>query len=232
MLTIPIPTAGPGLLRELHSFHDVDSRIGKLLKLKESEWVLVEDLLRYAVPDLHDPQRSEARLPTSDGHAAPLSPQSETHLLAYCDYFARVLRAGFGSDKNVVARIFQQPQGETLPVRLVALHLTWPKRSEPIIEPMDSQALIDRLLQLDKKLLRANKGRRGGVFYQRIARIYDSYDNHGTSIPTVYIVKPDERRYWTRSMAMRDADAVAADIMLVDAGEKSRVDKKSRRAIG
>jgi hypothetical protein len=36
---------------------------------------------------------------------------------------------------------------------------------------------------------------------------------NGVKIPTIYLIKPDKIRYWTRSMALRDADEVAADIM-------------------
>lgn len=233
MMAIPIPPAGPGLLEGLPSFDDIDSRVRGLFALKESEWILVEDLLEYALPDLHDPKRSKARSPTtgaSDTNAA--AAQREEHLLAYCDCFARVLRAGFGADKNVVARIFRQPQGGALPVRLVAMHLGWPTRSEPRIEHMGAQELIDRLLQLNEKLLRTNKGRHGGVFYQRVARVYDSFKIDGMSIPTVYLVKPDERRYWTRSMAMRDADEVAADIISTGFVGEARRRRQSRGKIG
>jgi hypothetical protein len=30
---------------------------------------------------------------------------------------------------------------------------------------------------------------------------------------TIYIVKPDQRRYWTRASALRDADEIYTDIM-------------------
>lgn len=232
MMAIPVPQSGPGLLEGLRSFDDIDSRVRELFALKESEWILVEDLFEYALPDLHDPTRSEARLPTCPSDIDVAATQKETHLLAYCDWFARVLRAGFGADKKVVARIFHQPQGETLPVRLVAVHLGWPTQSTTIIEQMESQELIDRLLQLNEKLLRTNKGRQGGVFYQRVARIYDSFKVDGVSIPTVYLVKPDERRYWTRSMAMRDADEVAADIMLAGSAGEARRKRQSRGKVG
>ena len=59
-----------------------------------------------------------------------------------------------------------------------------------------------------------DKGNKEGIFYQRVARIYTSAQIQGQSVPTIYIVKPDKIRYWTRSMALRDADEVAADIML------------------
>ena len=54
----------------------------------------------------------------------------------------------------------------------------------------------------------------GGIFYQRVARIYTSTTWNGEQVPTVYLVKPDKIRYWTRSMALRDADEVSADIMM------------------
>jgi hypothetical protein len=32
-------------------------------------------------------------------------------------------------------------------------------------------------------------------------------------VPTVFLIKPNQVRYWTRSVALRDADEVAFDIM-------------------
>jgi hypothetical protein len=43
--------------------------------------------------------------------------------------------------------------------------------------------------------------------------LYDSTEWQGEQVPTVYLIKPDKIRYWTRSMALRDADEVVADIM-------------------
>ncbi|MHC4212027.1 MAG: hypothetical protein ACYSWP_01515, partial [Planctomycetota bacterium] len=54
----------------------------------------------------------------------------------------------------------------------------------------------------------------GGIFYRRVAQIYDTVKIAGRKVPTIFLVKPDKVRYWTRSMALRDADEVAADIML------------------
>jgi hypothetical protein len=46
-----------------------------------------------------------------------------------------------------------------------------------------------------------------------VARVYTSTEWRGEQVPTVYLIKPDKIRYWTRSMALRDADEVSADIM-------------------
>ena len=80
------------------------------------------------------------------------------------------------------------------------------------IEPIDSPTLLKRLALLNKTFI--EQGHKEGIFYQRVARIYTSSHIQGRTIPTVYFFKPDKIRYWTRSMALRDADEVAADIML------------------
>ena len=50
------------------------------------------------------------------------------------------------------------------------------------------------------------------VIYRRIARFYTEFMDGGDRIPTGFVIKPNETRYWTRSAAMRDADDIAADI--------------------
>jgi hypothetical protein len=52
---------------------------------------------------------------------------------------------------------------------------------------------------------------------QRLARFYDA--SSGT--PTIFILKPDAVRYWTRSMALNDADAVSADLFQWMAASRS-----------
>jgi hypothetical protein len=69
-------------------------------------------------------------------------------------------------------------------------------------------------MELDTKWLQAGDQNRGGIFYQRVAMVYSEYRHERRSIPTVYIIKPDRVRYWTRSTALRDADEVAADVQL------------------
>ncbi len=33
------------------------------------------------------------------------------------------------------------------------------------------------------------------------------------NIPTVFLIKPNQLRYWTQSVALRDADEVASDLL-------------------
>ena len=59
--------------------------------------------------------------------------------------------------------------------------------------------------------------KREAIYYQRVSRIYQSIpvtdDKKERNIPTVFLIKPNQIRYWSRSAALRDADNVSADIM-------------------
>ena len=134
----------------------------------------------------------------------------------------KVIRAGFGRDKKVCATIFQEESASSIPVRLVAIHLDWPRQEEVRIESISSSAMLEDLQELNRTLLdQSDPAESRGIFYQRIARIYDTVQVDGRSVPTIYLVKPDQIRYWTRSIALRDADDVAADIMLWQQGPDS-----------
>jgi hypothetical protein len=214
MRSVPIVEVSAGVLEGLKSFQDVDDRTRRLFGLKDAEWVLVEDLFGYTLPDFKGDNTSPGRRPTTRTPDIANVSTADPDLSAYCRYLIRVLKAGFGQDKAVSATIYQDDPGARLPVRLVAIHLDWPGKEKIAIEPIDAPELCQRLTELDAKLLKPGRGRQGGVFYQRVAKVYDEFRHNGRSIPTVYIVKPDQVRYWTRSAALRDADEVAADVAL------------------
>ncbi len=68
---------------------------------------------------------------------------------------------------------------------------------------------------------RAGESIAAGLGYRRVARIFIAHQaDDGARIPTVLFIKPDERRYWTRSQGLRDADELAAAIV---AGRQKRV---------
>lgn len=206
LMKVPL-ACGTNVLDGIKSYGDVDQRVCKLLELSDSERVLIDDLLNYTIedfrpdPDVVSPGRRPTRLSSGRG---------ETVLRKYCDYFVRVLKAGFGSERRICATVFsEEPGSERLPVRLVAVHLDW-KNARTRVAAISSDELRNRLLEFDRKL---REGKKGGAFYQRVARHYDTESHGGKRVATVYLIKPDRVRYWTRSMAMRDADEVFADLM-------------------
>ena len=214
MRAVPLAPPYDDTLAGVRTLEDVDERVRKAFGFKDAEWTLVDDLFRYTLPDFKGDQTSPGRQITERAPRFAEPARSEPQLAAYCRYFARVLKAGFGQEKPVCATIFQDDAQSPLPVRLVAIHLDWPREQPIVVEPMDCAELCDRLLELDSKWLSCGQPNRGGIFYQRVAMVYSEFEHQRRSIPTVYIVKPDRIRYWTRSAALRDADEVAADVQL------------------
>lgn len=214
LLGVPIPEPKIGLLEDIRTLNDVDERIHTAFSFKDSEWVLIEDLFNYTLPDFKGDKDSPGRQRTHREQRNLLEESVEPELKKYCKYFLRVIKAGFGEEKQVCATIFQEPTDSYLPVRLVAIHLNQPVHEGIKIETIDSPALLKRLDRLNQIFLTEKEPEDGGIYYQRVARVYDSIDWNGLKVPTVYIIKPDKVRYWTRSMALRDADEVVADIMM------------------
>jgi hypothetical protein len=130
----------------------------------------------------------------------------EPELTTYCEYFIRVLKAGFGRDKAVAATIFHDADRQ-LPFRLVAFELGLTSGKPITVESLAAPDLLNEIQRLDHQWRRTMPDG-GGLYLQRIARIYESR----SGMPTVFILKPDFVRYWTRSAGLNDADEVALDL--------------------
>ncbi|MDB9449365.1 HsdM family class I SAM-dependent methyltransferase [Dolichospermum circinale] len=213
LLRVAIPELSVGDLQNIKTIDDIDERIRQAFEFKDSEWVLINDLFNYTLPDFKGDGASPGRKRTHRIDNSQSQNNNEPELTAYCEYFLRVLKAGFGQDKQVCATIFQEQTKTLLPVRLVAIYLNKSDSEGVHIKSIDSPDLMEHLKNLNKLYLERGSIEDGGIFYQRVARIYDSVELNGVKTPTIYLIKPDKIRYWTRSMALRDADEVAADIM-------------------
>jgi hypothetical protein len=206
-LTLPLPEVRSGVLECIESLEDVDKFVREQFGFSEVEWALIQDLTKYTIPYY----KSKADYP-ADRTERTKSRDSAIGL--YADFFLKVLKAGFGLDKRLTCVAFTEEHNQPLlPVRLVAIYLDSPLDVEFRVEEMSSQKLYTRLAELHENLMVRGASFASGIFFQRIARVYDVTDINGRRVPTVYIIKPDQVRYWTRSMALRDADEVAAEIM-------------------
>ena len=170
--------------------------------LRRPNAVLVEDVFRYTLPDFQRTGGSPGRRATTRiGREG-----EEPELIPYCEYFIRVLKAGFGSEKAITGTIFHDLDAQ-MPFRLVSFELGRPAERPISVAPVEAGPLLEEFARLDGQWRRSMRSS-GSVYHARIARIYQSRDN----VPTVFIIKPDLARYWTRSAGLSDADEVALDI--------------------
>ena len=199
ILEVPIPHPESDLLEGLDSFSDLDQKVYDLFHLTDAERVLIEDAIDYSISDFRRAQSSRIGPEEAFGDG----PASDIDLGSYCSYFLRVLRAGFGSEDLASAMVFRCLE-EDIPYRLVAFSLDGAAGDAVGYHDF---TLRDILQQID--LLNRNAQRKGGgIYHRRVARLYEVRDGS----PSVFVVKPNERRFWTRSMGLRDGDEVSMDL--------------------
>jgi hypothetical protein len=189
----------------------LDARVSKAFGFNDSEQALIDDLFEITLQDFKGGPDSPGRMPTRKRGQATIK-EADTTLIRYCEFLLRVLTSGF--DRSVVPRatIFHENNRALLPVRLVGVHFDQPTNSVIAHHEIDSVDLLNRLYRLNELLLESSRAGAGGIFYQRVALIYSSIREHNRKVPSVFIVKPDQQRYWTRSAAMQDADKIAGDM--------------------
>lgn len=221
ILDVPIPHPTPALLKDVTDLTEVDSLVEDAFLLKAPESALIEDMLAFVYREGGDERESRKQT-----RRARDDEQGDLH--RYADFFVKSLRSTFGKDKAVRVTVFEEAQAhDKLPLRMVAVHLDWPAQKQIITkEVLDSQGMRKRLKEAFANLMGV-RSRQGvpvssGIGFQRIARVFITHKAPtGEKVPTVLYLKPDQRRHWTRSQALRDADELAATIMAA---------KKSSRA--
>ena len=207
VLSIPVPDKGLDK-SQFVDFENVDREAIRLCELKDGEQAIVEDALNISLLSLHG----------ANHEAVGSNWCAQAELKNYCEFFLRVLNSTFAEPARVTASIFEKSTQNRLPVRLVAFYLDSERDEKISIEKIESEELCYLLNQLNEKYLEINGHERGGIFFQRVARIYSEQTIDGKPTPVVYIVKPDRVRYWTRSAGLRDADEVAADAQFSQIG--------------
>jgi len=213
LLRVPIPDSVSVSLDGAYDLKAIDDRVRDSFKFKDAEWVLVEDLFNVTLPDFKGDAKSPGRQRTRRRNGATDEPE----LRRYCDYFIRVMKAGFGQDKQITATIFRESDDKLLPYRLVAFELNRASKDQFHVETLDTPALLAELEALNRTWLRNQRGRGGSIYHERVARIHDQCDK----TPTIFIIKPDAYRYWTRSMGLQDADEVAVDFARWQAAKRA-----------
>lgn len=218
LLQLPLPREAPKIA-SLTSFEAIDEATRKAFGFTAADWTLIEDFLEYTLPDVLRKTGVKARLQTQrkdkDGTKEP-------ELTEYAKTFTRVVKGTFGRDRAVAATIFTEPDGRRLPVRMLTIHLDSTEKTGVHREAIEADGLLDRLAEFhtDQLKQRPRNATGSGLGFQRVAYFFHPSRENGKRVMNLTIVKPDERRYWTRSMAMRDADQLASSIMKAAGGLK------------
>lgn len=209
LLDVPLPERRVDILRVMN-LCDLDEAAAQLYGLTAADMLLVEDCIHRKLPQA---QRST----DLSGHLATnrSSDVGNDHLdlVAYANCILRVLSGTFGPRRKVCATIYEETGGVRLPVRMVGLTLDGVAHGSVATEPMTADGLLATLQEFYEKTMkvRARDRMDGGLGVQRVAFLFDRPTPE--SGLRLYIVKPDQQRYWMQSVALHDADQLTGAIL-------------------
>lgn len=211
LLKLPLPSEAPKI-ETLSSFDVIDDTARRVFGFNAADWTLIEDFLEYTLPDVLRKNGGKARLPTGRKNEGGTK---NLELAEYAKTFTRVVKGTFGKDKPVGVTIFTEPGVRKLPVRMLTIHLDSPTCFGISHEVMETDGLLDKLAEFHATQLKqkSRDASGSGLGFQRVAYFFHAGRENGQRVMNLTIVKPDEHRYWTRSMAMRDADQLASAIV-------------------
>ena len=160
------------------------------LNLTETEKVLIEDLLHFSLGAFQDKDHSDA-----------YHPCTTAELKQYTKYLCNTINQFLENTPGLSAWASVFELTLRSPLIVVALRLNQSN------EPGKTEILPGTDMQQVLKDIEAYTYRKHSesIYYRKFIRYY-----HGD---TVYIVKPNEKRCWSRSMGLNDADEIVAEIL-------------------
>lgn len=174
----------------------IDDLVFKLYDLTPVERQLVHDMTAYEIPFFEQSERKQRQ----PGSRADAIKRPETHMLVeYAGAFIEI------------ATLFLQYRGQTLnatvyndgvPLNVVEFELTSSKNASEVRTIAVSDTVHTLLRTLDQRL---REQYTSTLYTRRHVRIFDG--------PRFYLVRPGERRLWTRSQAYADADSFVAELV-------------------
>jgi hypothetical protein len=199
-LPCAIPAEDPQVLAQITAFvnrvqqspedHEWQSELDELVYraygLTPAERNLVEDTLRTTVDQLYRGTRSRAFTP-------PSTAELETYAAAY----AEVFEATTGGRRTLLPTIYE---GHT-PYRAVTFQMV-PQRDGGSTSRIASERLLDDLLAKLERV--ATEQHSQSLYFRRNVKVFEP--------EAIHLVKPAERRFWTRSAGYNDADETIAQL--------------------
>lgn len=198
------PIVRTNAFSEIRSFEELDHLVFSAAGLKPSERALIDHAVDLVLPDLKAGTKSNARERTKRGVV--------NGLREYCDWFLKILATGLPTD-SLSATVFEEAEGDSrLPVRYAEIRLA-PGDSdcEPVsVERVSAAKLSAQIAEVYESVDRA---RTTEEICPNVVRVFGFTEFPTGRVPTVFIAKSDQARYWTPAMALRDADDVSAELL-------------------
>lgn len=167
---------------------EIDKAVLKQLGLNRNHLILIDSLIDYSLDFFQEGAKSQAILPTVKGDMVGYAKSA-------CQNLSKIL---VNSQTNFWATQYQVNHHN--PLTLIAIHFNNQQESETIVlDDTDVSALLSKLNKVVYNRYSES------IYFRKVVRHYDS--------DTLFIVKPNEKRFWTEAMALEDSDSVALEMM-------------------
>ncbi len=170
------------------SIENIESIISNSLSLSKKDIALINDLIDINLDLFHKKEKSQALLPVVEIH---------DYAQMLCDELNEFLE-----DQNLFANATTFPNtNRNAPLSLVKLSFGGEKKD--LIRSDENMDAIFR--SLDQKLW---EKKAENLYFRKKLNYYDGDD--------IYIIRPNQRRFWTQTMAMEDASELILEILNSD----------------
>jgi hypothetical protein len=175
----------------------IDEIVFDIYDVVPMEQQLVRDMVDYEIKFFEWSKRKTRH--SNDAKAKPIQPPEASLLSEYAQEFIEVATSLLHyQNQTLNAVVFK----DHTPLNVVEFELVNMADARNVRFVDESKELHDLLYKLDHRLWE----RQASTLYtRRHVRIYDG--------PRFYVVRPSERRLWTRSQAYADADSFIAEIL-------------------
>jgi hypothetical protein len=167
----------------------VNEEIFKMFMLSENERILISDFITYTMGMMFD-----------GNNAIALKATNEDENFHYAEMLCKELNKFLGTTLNASANIYSVDKRQ--PLNMVKLTFNEVKN---VVRKSGFEDFKRYLSDIDKSLL---KKEATNIFIRRQVKYYDNND--------IYIIKPNQKRFWCRSMAINDSKELINDILKME----------------
>ena len=161
-----------------------DYILTNILSLSEEDRICIQDTLEYSIDVFNKQKASKALLPILESKS-------------YASRFCSLLNEFLANQGLFVNGIVYAPQHHS-PLAMVKISFG----TENLEVEQSKIDVQDELKEIDKRLW-DEKG--GSIYFRKKLNYYEG--------DSIYIIRPNQRRFWTQSMAMQDASDLIIEIL-------------------
>jgi type I restriction-modification system DNA methylase subunit len=170
---------------------EIDEIIYKALNLSQREQYLVEDVFNYGIDLFQEGENSRAFSPVNHN-----SNELKVYLKILCEDINEHYEF---SETRVWASIWEMPP--TIPMQLIAVHFTDGYKAG-YIHTFKSSEEVNKLIRMIDKY--SYKKHSASVYFRKVIKYYKG--------DVIYIIKPNQKRFWSKSQAMQDSNSILLEI--------------------